>query len=126
MRIDVQALTECEMGSDGRSATLHVVDAAGSPVELNLQVAQLGMLAMTLPNLIEAAIRRQYGDSSCRFTYPLESWVIEQAVDPSLVILTLRTTDGFGVSFSMPPMKAEEMSGSIETAVQKEFELITH
>jgi hypothetical protein len=126
IRIDVQALTECEMATDGRSVTLHVVDAAGSRVELNLQVAQLGMLAMTLPNLIEAAISRQYGDSSCRFTYPLESWMIEQAIDPSLVILTLRTADGFGVSFSMPRMKAEEMSGSIETAVQKEFELITH
>lgn len=126
MHIDVQDLTEFDIENDGRSVTLHVVDTKGSPVELNLQVAQLGMLAMTLPNLIDAAIRRQYGDSGCRFTYPLESWVVEQSIDPSLVILTLRTTDGFGVSFSLPRKKADELSESIAIAVEKEIELITH
>ncbi len=126
MHIDVQDLTEFDIGNDGRSVTLHVADTNGSPIALNLQIAQLGMLAMTLPGLIDAAIRRQFGDSSCRFAYPLESWMIEQAVDPSLVILTLKTTDGFGVSFSLPREKAEEMSQSIDIAVQKEFELVTH
>jgi hypothetical protein len=52
--------------------------------------------------------------------------VIEQATDPSLVIMTLRTTDGFGVSFSLPRTKADEMSESIAIAAQKELELITH
>jgi hypothetical protein len=127
MRIDVQDLTEFDIEKDGQSVTLRAVDANGLPVELNLRIAQLGMLAMTLPNLIDAAIRRQYGDSSCRFTYPLESWVIEQALDPSLVIMTLQTTDGFGVSFSLPRKKAEEMSQSIEIAMQKELlEMVTH
>ncbi len=126
MHIDVQALTEFNVETDGRSVTLQVVDATGSPIKLNLQVDQLGQLAMTLPSLIDAAIRRQYGDSSCRFTYPMESWMVEQAVDPSLVILTMRTTDGFGVSFSMPRSKAEEMADSIAVGVQHELELITH
>lgn len=126
MRIDVQALAEFNIEPDGRSVTLQVVDAMGSPIKLNLQVDQLGQLAMTLPNLIDAAIRRQYGDSSCRFTYPIESWMVEQAIDPSLVILTMRTTDGFGVSFSMPRSKAEEMADSISVGVQHELELITH
>lgn len=126
MHIDVQDLTEFDIEKDGRSVTLRAVDADGAPVEINLQVAQLGMLAMTLPNLIEAAIGRQYGDAACRFTYPLESWVIEQAVDPSLIIFTLRTTDGFGVSFSLSRTKADEMSESIAIAVQKELELVTH
>jgi hypothetical protein len=126
MRIDVQALAEFNVEPDGRSVTLQVVDAMGSPIKLNLQVDQLGQLAMTLPSLIEVAIRRQYGDSSCRFTYPMESWMVEQAIDPSLVILTMRTTDGFGVSFSMPRSKAEEMADSIAVGVQHELELITH
>ena len=72
MRIDVQALTEFNVETDGHSVTLQVIDAMGSPVNLNLQVDQLGQLAMTLPSLIDAAIRRQYGDSSFRFTYPME------------------------------------------------------
>ncbi len=126
MHIDVQALTEFNVETDGRSVTLQVIDAMGSPIKLNLQVDQLGQLAMTLPSLIDAAIRRQYGDSSCRFTYPMESWMVEQAMDPSLVILTMRTTDGFGVSFSMPRSKAEEMADSISVGVQHEVELITH
>jgi hypothetical protein len=83
------------------------------------------MLVMTLPSLIDAAIRRQYGDSSFRFTYPMESWVVEQAIDPALVSLTLRTTDGFGVSFSMPRSKAEEMADSIARGVQHELEFVT-
>jgi hypothetical protein len=61
MRIDVQALTEFNVETDGHSVTLQVIDAMGSPVNLNLQVDQLGQLAMTLPSLIDAAIRRQYG-----------------------------------------------------------------
>ncbi|HML30069.1 MAG TPA: hypothetical protein PKE16_14790 [Hyphomicrobium sp.] len=126
MRIDVQNLTEFDIATDGRSVTLYAVDKEGAPVALNLQVAQLGLLAMTLPNLIDAAIRRQYGDLSCRFTYPLESWIIEQALDPSLMIMTLRTTEGFGLSFSLPRKKADEMSESLAIAAQKQLELITH
>jgi hypothetical protein len=126
MHINVQALTDFDIEKDGRSVTLGIVDAMGSPIKLNLQVDQLGQLAMTLPSLIDVAIRRQYGDSSCRFTYPMESWTVEQAVDPSLVILTMRTTDGFGVSFSMRRSKAEEMADSISVGVQHELELITH
>jgi hypothetical protein len=126
MHIEVLALAEFNIETDGRSVTLQIVDAMGSPIKLNLQVDQLGQLAMTLPSLIDAAICRQYGDSSCRFTYPMESWMVEQAIDPSLVILTMRTTDGFGVSFSMPRSKAEEMADSIAVGVQHELELITH
>lgn len=126
MRIDVQALAEFDIEADGRSVTLEVVDAMGSPVKLNLRVDQLGQLAMTFPSLIDAALRNQYGDSSFRFTYPLESWMVEQTIDPSLVILTMRTTDGFGVSFSMPQNKAEEMADSIAVGVQHELELIKH
>jgi hypothetical protein len=126
MRIDVQALAEFDIEADDRSVTLEVVDAMGSPVKLNLRVDQLGQLAMTFPSLIDAALRNQYGDSSFRFTYPLESWMVEQTIDPSLVILTMRTTDGFGVSFSMPQNKAEEMADSIAVGVQHELELIKH
>jgi hypothetical protein len=38
----------------------------------------------------------------------------------------MRTTDGFGVSFSMPRSKAGEMADSIDVGVQTELELITH
>jgi hypothetical protein len=69
MRIAARDLTEFDIEEDGRSVTLHVVDEKGSPIELNLLVDQLGRLAMTLPNIIDAAIRRQYRDTS--FSSPI-------------------------------------------------------
>jgi hypothetical protein len=126
MRIDVQDLTQFDVEADGRSVTLHVVDTKGMPAAVNLQVAQLGMLVMSLPNLIDAAIHVQYGDASCRVTYPLASWVVDQALDPSLLIVILKTSDGFGVRFSLPRQKADEMSESLAMAAQKEVELVTH
>ncbi len=126
MQINVKAVTEFDLGTDGQTVTLYVLDAAGAPVSLNFRVAELGTLAMTLPTLIDAAIGRQFGDTSCRFTYPMESWLLEQAADPSVVILTLRTTDGFGVSFSMPRTKAGELSASISVGVRKEPAAVAH
>lgn len=52
--------------------------------------------------------------------------MVEQALDPSLLIVTLKTSDGFGVSFSLPRKKADEMSESLAMAAQKEVELVTH
>ncbi|MFT3731366.1 MAG: hypothetical protein QM780_08080 [Hyphomicrobium sp.] len=126
MRIDVQHLDAFNVENDGKSVTLRAVDAQGMPVDLNFPIDQLGMLAMTFPNLIDAAVRRQYGDASCRFSYPLGSWVIEQTVDPSLVIVTLKTMDGFGISFSVRRSKARELSESMAFALAKKPEAITH
>jgi hypothetical protein len=36
-----------------------------------------------------------------RYAYPLESWAVEQSTDPTQGMVTLRTTDGFTVCFSL-------------------------
>lgn len=41
------------------------------------------------------------------------SWSIEQAIDPASVIVTLRTSDGFGISFSMERVHAVKLSQSL-------------
>jgi hypothetical protein len=102
MEIDTQALTTCEVAADGGAISLGFVDSTGNPATIRLSLNQVGALAMTLPSLIDKALQSRFGDQSLRYAYPLESWVVEQSSDPSEVMVTLRTVDGFSVCFSIP------------------------
>ena len=97
--VKVKELTTYDIGDDGKSVTLRLTDVDGTRVSLSFQIPDLGNLAMTLPSLIEAALRRQYRDGSFRFAYPTDTWSVEEASDPSRLILTLRTSDGFACEF---------------------------
>ena len=101
MEIEPQTLTNCEVRADG-TVVLGFTDTNGAPVEIRLSLNQIGALAMTLPDLISKALRSRYGDHSMRYAYPLASWTVEQsASDPQIRMVTLCTTDGFSVCFSM-------------------------
>jgi hypothetical protein len=101
MDIETQSLTTCEITSDGGGIALNFIDPKGKPQTIRLSLNQVGALAMTLPGLIDRALQTKYGDNSLRYTFPLESWVVEQSSDPRQSMITLRTTDGFSVCFSM-------------------------
>lgn len=116
MEISVRELTTYVISADGKSVVLKLLDGDGNTRALSFNIADLGNLVVTLPALIEAALRRQYRDMSLRFTYPMENWSIEQASDPKSVIVTLCTTDGFGVSYAMSKGKAEELGKSLVAA----------
>ena len=62
--VKVKELTTYDIGDDGKSVTLRLTDVDGTRVSLSFQIPDLGNLAMTLPSLIEAALRRQYRDGS--------------------------------------------------------------
>jgi hypothetical protein len=113
MEIDVKELTTYDICEDGKSVVLKLADADGNATALTFKIAELGNLVMTLPSLIEAALQRQFLDTSLRFAYPIGSWSVEQASDPASVIVTLRTQDGFGVSFSMAKSKADELGNAM-------------
>jgi hypothetical protein len=102
MEIKVKALTTCEVAADGGAISLGFEDAAGNPAAVSVSLNQVGALIMTLPGLLEAALKARYGDQSLRYAYPLASWVIEQATDTTRRIVTLETEDGFKVRFSIP------------------------
>ncbi len=101
MDIHSRALTTCEIAADGQIISLGFVDASGKTAAVKLPVDQVSALAMTLPSLIEKALRKQFRDDTLRYTYPLGSWTFEHSSYPGTSIVTLRTTDGFGVCFSM-------------------------
>jgi hypothetical protein len=101
MEIDTQLLTCCEIAPGGDVISLGFVDSRGEPRTIRLSLNQVGALAMTLPSLIGKALQTRYGDQSLRYAYPLESWAVEQSSDPTQSMVTLRTTDGFTVCFSV-------------------------
>jgi hypothetical protein len=106
MEITVKALTTCDVAPDGGAISLGFEDTTGKPAAVQVSLNQVGALIMTLPGLLERALKARYGDQSLRYAYPLASWVLEQSTDTSQRIITLETEDGFKVRFSIP--KAEQ------------------
>ena len=113
MEIDTQALTACEVAADGGAISLGFVDSDGTPATIWLSLNQVGALAMTLPGLIDKALQTRFGDQSLRHAYPLASWVLEQSSDPTEVMITLRTEDGFSVCFSIPRQQQGELGEAL-------------
>lgn len=113
MKIDTQALTTCEVAADGGAISLGFVDSAGHPATIRLSLNQVGALAMTLPGLIDKALQTRFGDQSLRYAYPLASWIVEQSSDPTQTMVTLRTTDGFSVCFSIPRRQQNELGEAL-------------
>ena len=101
MDIESQSLTACEVAPDGNTVILGFTDSHGTPAKIRLPLSQIGALAMTLPDLITKALQSRFGDRTLRYAYPLASWTVEQSSDPHTGMVTLSTTDGFSVCFSM-------------------------
>ena len=99
MEIASSKLTTCDVAPDGEVITLNLVDAAGNPVSLRLPFGQAGALAMTLPGLLSKALKARCGNESLRYVFPLGEWLLEGGADGCTVIVTLKTVDGFEVSF---------------------------
>ncbi len=121
MEIKSQALTSCEIAPDGHAVSLGFVDAAGQPSSVQLTLDQVGALAMTLPALIEQALRKRFGDQSLRYAYPLASWAVEQSTDPTTGMITLRTVDGFSVCFSMPIQQQGELGKALAAEARSDI-----
>jgi hypothetical protein len=113
MEIETQALTSCEIAPGGDAISLGFVDTRGQPQTIRLSLNQVGALAMTLPGLIGKALQTRFGDDTLRYAYPLESWAVEQSSDPTQGMVTLRTTDGFSVCFSIPRQQQSELGEAL-------------
>jgi hypothetical protein len=115
MKAEAQSLTTCEVAPDGNSIVLGFTDPDGTPAQIRLSLNQVGGLAMTLPDLITKALRLRYGDQSLRYAYPLQSWTVERSSDPRTVMVTLCTTDGFSVCFSMQRELQHQLADALAT-----------
>ena len=102
MEISSAELTTCDVTPDGRIVTLNLIDVAGNPVALRLPLDQVGALTMTLPGLLTKAVKARDGNDTARFVFPLGDWLLERVADCRALIVTLKTTDGFEMSFGAP------------------------
>jgi hypothetical protein len=100
MEIESAQLTTCDVTRDGEVVKLGFNDASGNAVVLRLPFDQAGALMMTLPRLLTKALKARFGEEGSRFVFPLGDWVLEGVADGRTVIVTLRTADGFEVSFA--------------------------
>jgi hypothetical protein len=99
MIIRSSKLTTCKAVEDGGSVKLDLVDADGNPVSLLLSFEHAESIAMTLPLLLTHAVKAQTGRDNARYVFPLGQWFLEGIEDRHSFILTLKTADGFEVSF---------------------------
>ena len=113
MEIETQSLTSCEIAPGGDVISLGFVDARGQPQTIRLSLNDVGALAMTLPGLIGRALQTRFGDDTLRYAYPLASWELEQSTEPGQGMVTLRTTDGFSVCFSIPRQQQNELGEAL-------------
>jgi hypothetical protein len=103
MIIHCRTLTTCESVRNGEMVKLDFLDEDGRAISLRLAFEHAQSIAMTLPQLLTRAVRAQTGQDNARYVFPLGEWVLEGIEGDQSVILTLKTEDGFEVSFRLPP-----------------------
>ncbi len=126
MEIKPQSLTTCKIAPDGSTVILGFTDLDGTPAQLRLTLNQVGGLVMTLPDLITKALRLRYGDQTLRYAYPLASWTVERSSDQKTGMMTLCTTDGFSVCFSMKPAMQHELADALTSGSPYQVQIQTH
>ena len=102
--ITASALTTFEVALDGSSVRLNLLDQEGRPASVTLPAECVNQLLMTIPRMVETALRNSHGDESLRYVHPLDSFALELAgsspgEEPQL-ILTITTGGGFRASFA--------------------------
>jgi hypothetical protein len=121
MIINCTTLTTCDTIGNGEVVMLELIDEDGRSISLRLAFEHAQSIAMTLPRLLTQAIKAKTGQDNARYVFPLGEWILEGIEGDQSFILTLKTEDGFEVSFRIPP----GASRSLGWRLQREAELST-
>src|SRR5260221_7726178 len=97
--IYIQYLKRFAIDEDGSSINLFVTDLVRRDVTLAFPIEVISRLMMTLPGMINTIVKR--GGPCLRVVYPLGHHEFQLSADGSTHILTLKTRDGFEVSFTV-------------------------
>ena len=103
-------LTTFDVSPDGESFAIHVTDEQARPASLVLPAACLNAVMMTLPEMVRRSLRRRFHDDTMRVVYLVGSWEVEKSPQPAAVIVTLRTPNGFQVSFGLAALELLRMA----------------
>ena len=71
---------------------------------------------MTLPEMVKRSLRQRFRDHTMRVVYPVGSWDVEGSPQAGTVIVTLRTPDGFEVSFGLAALDLLRMANRSASA----------
>ncbi len=94
-RIVGKALTNVDLASDGSCVRFNLTDENDRAAALELPLECINQMLMTLPHVINQALRSRHQDSSFRLVFPLGDWRLERISGDRRLILTLATDDGF-------------------------------
>ena len=122
VKIRSHRLTTCAVAPDGGNVGLEFIDGGGATVTVELPFDQAEAVVMTLPHLLADALRRQTGDDAARYVFGLQEWSLETAKERACLIGTLKTADGFEVSFSMPFDACRSLACSLQHAIDQAIE----
>jgi len=106
-----EALTTWSVSHDGSRVRLGFADGDGDPCRIDLPMAVMSALLLTLPRILQCAFDTR-GDGSDRMVHPLGSWSVERAAGQEELILTLKTPDGFSIAFALA---SDELAAMAET-----------
>lgn len=93
--------SSCAVSPDGGSISLTLPDKNGKWREVVLTFDEASSLAMTLPRLLQMALRQRHSDRAARHVYPLHGYGVECASDLRHLIVTLTADSGFDILFAI-------------------------
>jgi len=102
MKIRSNKLTQCVVSADGEIIELGLVDQSNTAVSVQLTFDQAEAVVMTLPHLLQAALKRRTGRQDARYAFGIGDWMIEETKGENCLLVTLTTADGFQVCFGIP------------------------
>jgi hypothetical protein len=102
VKIASSKLTTCGVAADWETVELEFLDQSGATTTLQLPLDQAEAVVMTLPHVLACALKRRTGKPDARYVFGLGEWCIEDTRDQDSLIVTLKTIDGFEVSFGIP------------------------
>ena len=76
-QIDAAELTTYDVDPQGNFVRLHLRDHNGQTGTVVLPTDCLTQLLMSLPGMVQKALRNRHGDDSLRLAHPLESFDVE-------------------------------------------------
>ena len=113
MDIIGKILTTCEVDESGEFFRLNFEQEDGRPSSITLPIDCMHAFLMTLPGMIERALKARYHDNDYLLVYPTGGWMLQQAAHTDQTILTLQTHDGFKVAFALSPQDASDLASSL-------------
>jgi hypothetical protein len=118
-------LTAWSVTQDGEHVRLGLVDDDGRPCAVLLPTAVLSGLMMTIPRMLQDALRVKFSDGSLRMIHELGDWRVERAAGTDASILSLATPDGFEVTFSVATPQADRLGKTLRHSATPAAEELT-